>query len=233
MPGSLPIAELGFRNATLPVTRLATAMHDGNDENEVWLNRVQHTVRKDPCETAPDVLIENAPACRRRENSVERPLRLPRRIAVPPPDHAPQSTELLPRTLRALPGGTHISSLQGVAHLATCLRAGNRFDAPGAHFIPPPLRLSCPQLVDAPERFRVKAFDQEVCDTRTRLARELQGLCSTSRSTLVAMKARYGISSPPSSDGLHADSEAANHSRSDNPAVAVGDGARHGDCHLS
>jgi hypothetical protein len=54
------------------VSRLTTAVHDGNDENEVRLNRVQDTVRKHPREAATDILVEDAPSCRRIKNSVDR-----------------------------------------------------------------------------------------------------------------------------------------------------------------
>ena len=86
------------------------------------------------------------------------------------------SFTLLPRTQRALPGGTHASSPEGVAHLPTSLLTGNRLDSPGAHFIPPALRFRHPQLVDATERVRIQALDQQVRDPRARLARQFQGL---------------------------------------------------------
>ena len=46
-------AELGFRDAPLPVPRLATAVHDRNDENEFRFDGVQHAVGKHAREAAP------------------------------------------------------------------------------------------------------------------------------------------------------------------------------------
>src|SRR5438552_8748133 len=99
-------------------------MRHSNDENEVRLNRVQHAVRKDPREAAPDVLVENAPACRRIENSIDRVF-----------DGRDEPLSHCRIALCVVE--THISSHEGGAHLATSLLAGNRLDAPGAYLVPP------------------------------------------------------------------------------------------------
>ena len=46
-------------------------MHDGHDENEVRLNRVENAVREDAGETAPNVFFDELLASRRFENAAD------------------------------------------------------------------------------------------------------------------------------------------------------------------
>jgi hypothetical protein len=39
-------------------------MHDCDDENVTWLDRVQYAIREDPRKTASNVLIDGAPTSR-------------------------------------------------------------------------------------------------------------------------------------------------------------------------
>jgi len=46
-------------------------VRDGDDENEVGLDRVEHTVREDPSETATNIIVDDSPSRRGFENPVE------------------------------------------------------------------------------------------------------------------------------------------------------------------
>jgi hypothetical protein len=134
------------------VSGLTTAVHDGNDKNEVRLNRVRDAERKHSREAAADILVEDAPSWRPMKNSVDHIFN----GGDEPVSHRQIALcvvkSSLPRTRQALPDGTDISSPEGVAQLATSRLAGNRIDVSGAHLVPPAHRPRHPQLVNAPER---------------------------------------------------------------------------------
>jgi len=39
-------------------------MHDCDDENAIWLDRVEYAIREDPRKTASNVLVDDAPTSR-------------------------------------------------------------------------------------------------------------------------------------------------------------------------
>ena len=51
-----------------PISRLTFAVHDGDDEDEVWLNGIEHQVWKHAHQTTPHIFFEHAPALRRLDD---------------------------------------------------------------------------------------------------------------------------------------------------------------------
>src|SRR5713226_7787774 len=92
------------------------------------------------------------------------------------PDHARHSGGRLSRIPRGLPGGSHISSLEGVTDLAKRLFTGNRFHASRTHFIPPALSLGSPHLVNPPKFLSVETFHKEICQSGARFSSQRHGL---------------------------------------------------------
>jgi hypothetical protein len=58
-------------NSVFPVSRFAAAMHDCDDENVIWLDRVKYAIREDPCKTASNVLVEDAPTSRSLQDKAD------------------------------------------------------------------------------------------------------------------------------------------------------------------
>lgn len=58
-------------HSSFPITRLATAMHDGNNQKVFRFDGVQHSIGEDARETALDILIEDSPTFRRFTYSTE------------------------------------------------------------------------------------------------------------------------------------------------------------------
>ena len=96
------------------------------------------------------------------------------------PDRAFHSRALLLHTLRALPGGIHISSTEGGAYPLPALVARDGLHAPATDVVPPALRFRSPQSVDAPQLLGIKALDKEIREPCAGCARQFQGLLSQS-----------------------------------------------------
>jgi hypothetical protein len=73
---SLHRAELLMRQPTPPVSWLSLSVHDGNDEDVISLNRVEHGVREHPDPAAAHVFLQNPPAVGRSHNFGDRPTNL-------------------------------------------------------------------------------------------------------------------------------------------------------------
>jgi hypothetical protein len=64
--------------------------------------------------------------------------------------------------LREPPDETHISSPNGVTHLTQTFVSGNSLDFSVVNFIPPPLCLGDPQLLDSAKISSLKALDEKI-----------------------------------------------------------------------
>jgi hypothetical protein len=46
-------------------------MHDCDDENVIWLDRIEYAIREDPRKTAANVLVDDAPASRSLQDKAD------------------------------------------------------------------------------------------------------------------------------------------------------------------
>src|ERR1044072_2629685 len=61
-----------------PMLRLPSKMHHRDNENRILLNSVKNAIRKDVCQTFPDILFNNRPTFRRLFNPLNSSFNLQR-----------------------------------------------------------------------------------------------------------------------------------------------------------
>lgn len=66
-----PVPWLGYRDSSLPEARLATAVHDSYNKDELRFDDIQDSIRKDVREAASDILVKDSPTFRRFKNTAD------------------------------------------------------------------------------------------------------------------------------------------------------------------